>query len=160
MRAAGLPGDRPRGAPRVAIKGFVAWYLVIGASCAELANLVPFVTGAGPTAYMIAGVVAASLIIVTITVGLGLGRLWAVHLFRATALIGAILYLPILGAGIWLDSGDPPLDPGLGFVIFVFAAMKLIGLAVLFDTLRRVRWLDPASLPHEWEPPSVPMRYP
>lgn len=158
--AKGTPGNRPRGAPRGALKGVAAWYLLVGASVVELANLLPFATGAGPTSYMIAGVALAAVVTVTVTGGIGAGRLWAVRLFRWTSLVAAGLYLPILAAGIWLDSGDPPPDGGLAFVIFSFAVLKLGCLALLFATLRRVRWLDPSSLPHEWEPPSAPVRYP
>jgi hypothetical protein len=43
---------------------------------------------------------------------------------------------------------------------FLFCALEPIAFFILFRALRRVRWLDPKSLPHEWEPPSVSMRYP
>lgn len=80
---------------------------------------------------------------------MGRGKLWAVRLFRWPSYGAIVRYLPILAAGVLLDADSAPIDSGLAWAIPGFAVVKL---PCLFIALKQVRWLDPASLPHEWEP--------
>lgn len=49
-------------------------------------------------------------------------------------------------------AGSTPIDSGLAWAILGFAVVKLPCLFIVYRALKQVRWLDPASLPHEWEP--------
>ncbi|ABM49453.1 hypothetical protein BMA10247_A1055 [Burkholderia mallei NCTC 10247] len=87
-----------------------------------------------------------------VSIGMGRGKLWAVRLFRWPSYGAIVCYLPILAAGVLLDAGSTPIDSGLAWAILGFAVVKLPCLFIIYRALKQVRWLDPASLPHEWEP--------
>ncbi|GGF20335.1 hypothetical protein GCM10011611_27900 [Aliidongia dinghuensis] len=101
----------------------------------------------------------------TVLGGMGSGKLWAVRLFRWSVYAAVACYLPLLGAAIYAFVGDAPrqqdpLAPDSAIVGFIFLAVEAVALFVLFRAFRRVRWLDPRSLPKEWEPPGRPVRFP
>ncbi|AIV68429.1 hypothetical protein Y028_4702 [Burkholderia pseudomallei MSHR62] len=83
---------------------------------------------------------------------MGRGKLWAVRLFRWPSYGAIVCYLPILAAGVLLDAGSAPIDSGLAWAILGLAVVKLPRLFIVYRALKQVRWLAPASLPHEWEP--------
>lgn len=161
----GRPGDRPRGAPTSARPALVAWYLLVGSTVTNIASLAPFATGAEHGSYLIVGVIIASLLILLPVGGMGQGKLWAVRAFRFGAYATLACYPPILAAAFYLFFGEAPrlqdpTAPDMAVIQFIFCALELIAFFILFRALRQVRWLDPNSLPHEWEPPSGPIRYP
>ena len=155
------PGDRPRGAPRAAVPALVAWYLLIGITCVEIAEFLPFFTGSDHGAFLLPGWVSAAVLVLLVIVGIGGGKLWAVRLFRWAVYGAAACYLPILGIAIYAFVGEGPqqqdsLAPDMAIMQFILSALELIAFFVLFRAFARVRWLDPRSLPKEWEPPARP----
>lgn len=153
------PGNRPRYAPMAAARLMGLWYVLILFSFEPIANFLPYATGAGPLDYVDTGFVTVCAFILPVAFGLRAGKLWAVRLFNWSAWAMLISYPILLAAAFYLFFGEAPsaqdpLAPGLGFVQFIVSALEPIGFFFLFRGLRRVRWLDPASLPHEWEPPA------
>lgn len=113
--------------------------------------------GATATAYaesdaLLPGWIALAGLMLAVSIGMGRGKLWAVRLFRWPSSGAIVRYLPILAAGVLLDAGSAPIDSGLAWAILGFAVVKLPCLFIVYRALKQVRWLDPASLPHEWEP--------
>ncbi|KGS34923.1 hypothetical protein X945_1758 [Burkholderia pseudomallei ABCPW 107] len=87
------------------------------------------------------------------SIGMGRGKLWAVRLFRWPSYGAIVCYLPILAAGVLLDARVPHRSiQGSRGAILGFAVVKLPCLFIVYRALKQVRSLDPASLPHEWEP--------
>lgn len=159
------PGDRPRGAPPAAKPALAAWYLLVGMTCVGIAEFLPLFTGGDHGAFFMVGWPVAVAVIIPIIGGIGAGKLWAVRLFRWTVYGAAACYLPILGIAIYAFLGNAPrehdpLAPYMAEMQFIFSVVEAIALYVLFRAFRRVRWLDPRSLPKEWEPPGRPVRFP
>ncbi|WP_256259832.1 hypothetical protein [Burkholderia ubonensis] len=147
------PGNRPPGAPRQAVIAGGAFFLGVGLSFAELVEgAASLQTVAFDDLFMPAWVVLA-IIMLTVSIGIGSGKLWAVRMFRWLSFGAMALYLPLLALACYLNAGRSPIDPDLAFVMFVFAVVKLPCLIIIYRAIRRLRWLDPDSLPHEWEPP-------
>jgi hypothetical protein len=154
------PGDRPRGAPRAAVSALVAWYLVIGLTIVEIAEFLPILLGVEHGSFLLPGIVVASAFILSAIIGIGQGKLWAVRLFRWSVYAAAGCYLPILAMALYafLGAGPRQLDPtapDMAIVQFIFSALEPIGFVILFRALAKVRWLDPTSLPREWEPSAI-----
>lgn len=158
-----VPGDRPPILPWAAIPAYAIWFLLMGSDAAEIAALLPYVTRVAPFSYKLQELFIVSAIVLSIMIGMRYGKLWSVLLFRYCYYTAAAVYIPILGAAFYLRASSEalqidPYAPYLGNVIFVFSAFELIGFFIVFRALKRVRWLDPNSLPHEWEPPANPRR--
>lgn len=158
-----VPGNRPPILPQAALLAGAAWYLLATFIGAEIALLMPYVTGAAPVAYEFELLVVGVFIVFPVAYGMRNGKLWAVRLFNYISYAMAVLYVPIListfylwfsGAALKVDA----LAPDLAIVFWIFSGIELVGFSVLFRALKRVRWLDPNSLPHEWEPPANPRR--
>ena len=135
------------------------WFGLFLFSFAPIANFLPFVTGAGSLDYVDAGFVIGVAFMIPEVLGLRAGKLWAVRLFNWSAWAMLISYPILLAAAFYLFFGErpsaqDPLAPDLAITQFIVSALEPIGFFFLFRGLRRVRWLDPASLPHEWEPPA------
>jgi hypothetical protein len=138
---------------------------LVGATVTNISWLAPFATGSAHGAYILIGWITASVVLLLPIIGMGQGKLWAVRAFRFGAYAALICYLPILAAAFYLFFGEAPrlqdpMAPDMAVIQFIFCALEPIAFFILFRALRRVRWLDPNSLPHEWEPPSAPIRYP
>ena len=159
------PGNRPRGAPREAKPAVAAWYLLIIMTFASIAEFLPFLTGSEHSAFLMVGWPIAGVLAITVFVGMGAGKLWAVRLFRWSTYGAALFYLPLLIAAIYAFTNDAALQqdslaPDTAIMQFIISALEPIAFFVLFRAFRRVRWLDPQSLPKEWEPPGPPVRFP
>lgn len=150
----GQPGDRPRGAPSNAIGAIVAFYFAVGLTVFEALGCLADVAGFAFDGFLLVQLAVVVAVLLPILIGLGGGRLWAVRLFRAIACAAVLACPVVILYAIHLVAGKPPLDPGLGWVIIVLAIAQIAAFVVIFRGLRRVRWLDPASLPDEWEPPA------
>lgn len=150
----GLPGNRPRGAPLPAARAAGAFAVVFALLLAELygclSDLVEFHFGR----FMLGEIVIGVIILLLLLGGLSSGKLWVIRLFRASTYLAALLYLVIIACGMYLYSGKTPIDPGLALVILVLSIVQLPLFIAIYRALARVRWLDPKSLPSEWEPPA------
>ncbi|WP_282512248.1 hypothetical protein [Burkholderia cepacia] len=149
------PGDRPRGGPRPVIVAAVGFFLGVGFSITELILGMASAFGIDHGDVLLPGWILISVIMMPVGVGMGAGKLWAVRLFRWLSFGAMALYLPLLGLAFYLHAGPAPIDPGQAIVMFVSAVVKLPPLFILYRAIRTVRWLDPDSLPHEWEPPYI-----
>ncbi|VWC74152.1 hypothetical protein BLA39750_00753 [Burkholderia lata] len=149
------PGDRPRGGPRPVIVAGIAFFFGVGFSLSELILGMASALGIDHGDVLLPGWVLISVIMMPVVVGMGAGKLWAVRLFRWLSFGAMALYLPLLGLAFYLHAGPQAIDSGQAVVMFVMAVVKLPPLFILYRAIRTVRWLDPASLPHEWEPPYI-----
>lgn len=150
----GQPGDRPRGAPANAIGAIVAFYFAAGLTVFEVLGCLADVAAFSFDGFLLVQLAIVVAVLLPILIGLGAGRLWAVRLFRAIARATAFACPIVILYAIHLVSGKPPLDPGLGWIIIALAIAQIAAFVVIFRALARVRWFDPASLSHEWEPPA------
>ena len=91
---------------------------------------------------------------VVIVVLLNLGHLYAVALFRYVgfALAVAAVAIALCAAAMLAEGGLPGADRDAAQFILIFSAFMVPMAAILVRGLLRVRWLDPASKPSEWEP--------
>ncbi|WP_240766776.1 hypothetical protein [Paraburkholderia flava] len=149
------PGNRPPGAPKQAAIAGGAFFLGVGFTFVEILFATASLTGTSQPSLILPGWIALSVIILTVSIGLGKGKLWAVQWFRRLSYGAMACYLPILALAFYLDAGPTPIDDGQAFMMFVFAIVKLPSFIIIYRALKQVRWLDPASLPHEWEPPWI-----
>ena len=151
----GLPGNRPPGAPQAAVSALMAFFVVEGFTLIELygclANVLGFDFSSG---YLLVEImVGATLMLITV-IGMSRGKLWAVKLFRGITHAAAALYPAILAYAIYLDSGKTPIDPAGAWITFALSILQIPAFFVIYRAFKRVRWLDPKSLPQEWEPPA------
>ncbi|WP_321952928.1 hypothetical protein [Paraburkholderia bannensis] len=152
-RAAGRPGDRPRGAPRRAALAGGIFCAVFALLLAELYGVLSDLIGYDFGAFMLVEIVVGSAMLLLVAGGMGSGKLWAVKLFRWSTHVAALLYVLIFAGGIYLLSGKSPVDSGLGWLVLVASLIELPLFVVIYRALDQVRWLDPKSLPSEWEAP-------
>jgi hypothetical protein len=150
----GQPGDRPRGAPREAAIAGGLFCAVVALLLAELYGVLSDLTGYDFGAFMLVEVAIGSAMLLVIAGGVGSGKLWAVRLFRWSTHVAALLYVLIFACAIYLVAGKAPVDSGLGWVVFIASLVELPLFFVIYRALNRVRWLDPKSLPSEWEAPA------
>jgi hypothetical protein len=148
-----MPGDRPRGVPgnaRFAGAGVVSGILFIFvALCADYS-----VYTNNPADYF---GVAAPLLFPVVIFGtavawlLNRGKLVFVKLFRKLAELVSAAYVATIILGIFqvlYYKWDRPLITVMGIILLVvFSPMQLL----MWRDFRRCRWLDPNSLPSEWE---------
>jgi hypothetical protein len=102
---------------------------------------------------MLAEIAACFMLMVLVGLGLRAGKLWAVKLLRRATHTAALLYPAVIACSIWLASGTRPRNPAFVWVVLVLALVQIPAFIVIYRTFAIVRWLDPRSLPHEWEPP-------
>ena len=149
-----LPGNRPRGAPLPAARAGGAFAVVFALLLAEfygcLSDLVEFDFGR----FMLAEIVIGATILLLLLGGLSSGKLWVIRLFRASSYLAALLYVVVIACGVYLYSGKTPIDSGLALVILVLSMIQLPLFIVIYRAFAHVRWLDPRSLPSEWEAPT------
>lgn len=150
--AAARPGNRPAGAPPQAIPAGMAFFVAVGTTFMELFDCLGDVVGFASENYRFEEIAVAAAIMLTVGIGIGKGKRWAVRLFRSLSYAGMAALAAVLAFGAFLTMGAHPLDACLAWVIFAFAVVQIPLYVVIFRALRRVRWLDPESLPHEWEP--------
>ncbi|WP_231716650.1 hypothetical protein [Burkholderia ubonensis] len=147
------PGNRPPGAPRLAVIAGGAFFLGVGLTFAELVEGTASLKGIHYDDMIVPAWAVLTIIMLTVSIGIGSGKLWAVRLFRRLSFAAMALYLPLLALAFYLNAGRTPIDQDLAFVMFVFAVVKVPCLIIIYRAIRQLRWLDPDSLPHEWEPP-------
>jgi len=151
---AALPGDRPRGAPLPAARAAGAFAVLFALLLAELygclSDLVDFDFGS----FMLVEIVVGVTILLLLLGGLSTGKLWVIRMFRASSYLAALSYLIVIACGAYLYSGKTPIDSGLALVILVLSIVQLPLFIVIYRAFTLVRWLDPRSLPMEWEAPT------
>jgi hypothetical protein len=139
-RLAGLPGNA-----RFAATGFVFGVIFIAV------DIIAIIAGENADLYFtLAEYIFLPLIILAFAVLflLSSGRLLFVRLFRWSAIALTLAYLAAIAwdALLYLRQGLP--TPVLaGGILVLFSPL----LMMMWRDLRRSRWLDPSSLPHEWE---------
>lgn len=121
---------------------------------AELSGCLADIGGFDYGGLMLMEFVGGAAILLSAIGGMGEGKLWAVKLFRWSTHAAVGLYLAIVACGIYIYARETSADTALAWVIFILAIIQLPGFFVIYRAFRRVRWLDPKSLPHEWEPPA------
>ncbi|WP_206958096.1 hypothetical protein [Trinickia acidisoli] len=98
-----------------------------------------------------------SAVLLTILAGMGRGRLWAIKLLRGSTYAVTALYPVIVAYAIHMRSGTSPFDTPFASIVFISSAIQLPLFFVIYRAFKRVRWLDPKSLPDEWEAPAEPI---
>ncbi len=147
------PGNRPSGIPgntRFAVAGVVTGIMfIVIALCADYS-----VYTNNPADYF---GTFTPLMIPTVLAGvaslwlLNTGKLVFVKLFRKLAVIVSAAYVGVILLGIFqllYYKWDRPVIAAISIIILVvFSPMQFL----MWRDLRRSRWLDPESLPSEWE---------
>ncbi|MGI4797125.1 MAG: hypothetical protein ACRYG8_24345 [Janthinobacterium lividum] len=87
--------------------------------------------------------------------GLRRGDLWGIRLFRSLAwcLIGLVAVNLVAALMLSASIVGPSLPGARGTGEFTMIATLacLVAVVILIRGMQRIRWLDPHSLPHEWE---------
>ena len=150
----GLPGNRPRGAPLPAARAAGAFAVAFALLLAELYGCLSDLIGFDFGRFMLAEIVIGVTILLFLLGGLSSGRLWAIRLFRASSHLSALFYVVVIACGAYLYSGKTPIDSGLALIILVLSILQFPLFIVIYRAFARVRWLDPKSVPSEWEAPA------
>ena len=151
---------RPKGLPAAAIPAFISLYLLLGAVPAMALMVSGYFFGSAQDALMtnfLPYLAVVSILMLTVIVGLRRGDLWGIRLFRGLAwvLITMIGVVALAGFALWSGGVGHGLTGAkeTGAFILVAAALCCVPAFILLRGLSRARWLDPLSLPNEWEPP-------
>ncbi|CAB3727553.1 hypothetical protein LMG24076_05184 [Trinickia soli] len=151
---AGQPGNRPRGAPQAAVGALMAFFVIGAFTLVELygclANFLGFEFSNG---FLLVEIAVATAFLLSVLIGIGGGKLWAVKLVRWSTYAFTTAYPAILVGSIVL-YGKTPSGSALAWVFFGLAIVQIPAFFVMYSAFARIRWLDPKSLPSEWEPPS------
>lgn len=155
LHQTGQPENRPPRAPWSAAFASAGFCLVAAMILIEvylcLSDLLQF-NFAGPG--FLGMWVGISAILLSFIVGIGRGKLWAVKLLRWSTYVLTALYPVVLVYAVEMYSGTSPFGKPFAWITFIFSAIQLPLFFQIYRAFRRVRWLDPKSLPSEWEPPS------
>lgn len=151
----GQPGNRPPRAPWPAASAGAIFCLVACMILIEiylcLSDLLQF-NFAGP-GFLVMWL-GISAILLPVIAGIGRGKLWAVKLLRWSTYALTAAYPAVLAYAVEMYSGTSPFGRPFAWITFIFSAIQLPLFFVIYRAFTRVRWLDPGSLPTEWEPPS------
>ncbi len=153
------PGDRQPGLPRAAVlpcAGIIFVLLVVSVS---LVGDYSFIFSSEPEAflhnvrYLYIGVPVT---IVPLVYVFKSGKLWAIRLIRTLVRVANAIY----GLAIVLAAVSAYLSTEDSWLYFLLVPLPALALAAplvyLMNTkMARCRWLDPHSLPHEWELPAI-----
>ena len=140
------------------MNAILAFSLIVASLFVELGGCLADLEGFDYGTPMLIAIVAGPTILLLAIGGMGEGKLWAIKFFRAMTRAAAGIYLAIVVCGVYLYFYSRPTsgDAILAAVILILAIVQLPLFFVIYRALARVRWLDPKSLPHEWEPPIRP----
>jgi hypothetical protein len=148
------PCNRPPGAPAAVGVAAGAFFLAVGGTLIELYSCAADLAGFDFADYALVEIAVCFSLMVVVGLGLRTGKLWAVKVFRRTTHAAVLLCPAAIACAVWLTVGKAPRDTALiGFVV-ALALFQIPSFIVIYRTLARVRWLDPESLPSEWEPPT------
>lgn len=148
------PGNRPPGAPAAVGIAAGAFFVAVGCTFIELYSCAADLAGFDFAKYALAEIAICVSLMILVGLGLRTGMLWAVQLFRWTTHIAALLCPAAIACAVWLAVGTTPRDPALIWIVAVLAIFQIPSFIVIYRIFARVRWLDPKSLPSEWEPPT------
>ena len=150
---------RPKGMPAAAIPAFISLYLLLGAVPAMALMVSGYFFGSAEDALManfFPYIAVLSVLMLTTIVGLRRGDLWGIRLFRGLAwvLVAMIVVVALAGLALWRGGVGRGLTGATetGAFMLIAAALCCVPAFIMRRGLRRVRWLDPLSLPNEWEP--------
>ena len=159
MTASPVP-HRPKGLPAAAIPAFISLYVLLGAVPALALMVSGYFFGSAEDALManfFPYLAVVSILMLTVIVGLRRGDLWGIRLFRGLAwvLVAMIVAVALAGLALWRSGVGRGLTGAKesGAFALIAAALCCAPAFVILRGLHRVRWLDPLSLPNEWEPP-------
>ncbi|WP_232288888.1 DUF4728 domain-containing protein [Burkholderia oklahomensis] len=148
-RIAERPGNRPSCASPQAIPAGMAFFVAVSTTAMALFDCLGDVARFTAENHRLEEIVVGTAAM--LVVGIGKGKRRAVRLFRWLSYAGMAALLAVLAFGVFLAAGAHPVDPGFAWIIFAFAVVQIPLYFVIYRALKRVRWLDPESLPHEWE---------
>jgi hypothetical protein len=148
------PGNRPPGAPWDAAIAAGAFFVAAGGTLVEVYACFAELAGFPFVQHMLLEIGETAALMLLVGLGCRSGKLWAVLLFRWSTHAAACLFVAISVCAVWSALGNPPRDPALAFVFSLLAVIQIPAFIVIYRKFARVRWLDPQSLPSEWEPPA------
>jgi hypothetical protein len=148
------PGNRPPGAPADVGIAAGAFFVAAGGTLIELYSCAADLAGFDFADYALAEIALCFSLMIAVGLGLRTGKLWAVKLFRRTTHAAALLCPAAIACAVWLAAGTAPPDPALIWIVVALAVFQIPSFIVIYRIFARVRWLDPESLPSEWEPPA------
>ena len=162
MTAATAPADRPAlSMPKGAINALIYLYLLLGSVPAlGLSVLEPLLRTDRDllSEHLLAYVLVIGGWLLALLFVVRSGRRIGLRLFRGTALLLAAVLAAGIVASVLVTAGmvgdasrHARLSGEFAMVGFLVCAPVLL---LLLLSLKRVRWLDPASSPDEWEPPA------
>lgn len=151
---------RTGGLPKAGIPAFVSLYLLLGVVPAVLLMISGDLVGSDGDVLLEnfwAYLGAVSILLLLTIVGLKRGDVWGIRLFRAVArcLMAMMVFTFVAGLllGTRVMGGRIAGAQESGLFSLVAIVACCIPAWLLLSGLRHVRWLDPRSLPSEWEPP-------
>ncbi|MBN3854821.1 hypothetical protein G3N59_15665 [Paraburkholderia sp. Ac-20340] len=150
------PGNRPPGAPWGAAIAAGAFFLAAGGTLVEVYSCFADFAGFPFEQYMLEEIGIAAALMLLIGMGCRSGKLWAIRLFRWSTHAAACLFIAMAICAVWFATGTPARDPAFSFVFVLLAVLQIPAFIIVYRQFARVRWLDPKSLPFEWELPARP----
>jgi hypothetical protein len=133
----------------------LAFSLIVVSLLAELGGCLADLAGLDYAMLIPVEIVAGTTILLLALGGMGSGKLWGIKFFRVMTRVATGIYLATVVYGLYVWFRPASGDATLATVILVIAIIQLPLFFVIYRALARVRWLDPKSLPHEWEPPAA-----
>jgi hypothetical protein len=144
------PGNRLPGMPgnsRFAGAGVMFGIILV------TANVVALVAGSDADEFFRLGEIVMFplvAVVVLIVIVLNTGKLWVVRAFRIIAIVVSAAYsvaIIVDGVAAFSSSGEA----GAGMIDAILLILISPLMFLMWRDFRRCRWLDPNSLPHEWE---------
>ncbi len=128
------------------------WLMMIGSDLYVIYNHLDFMVAADQIVWIFP---VSLLLNVPMSIPLAYGRVYAIYYFRwfGFLLMSFHIFLGVIAVLLW-NSGTYVRESGLGPMFLLIVLVATSPLTILYiRALLYVRWLDPRSLPQEWELP-------